>query len=240
MRVGPFSVGDYLHIYNRGTRKTRIVRDEKDKWRFMQSLRFFNDSHSSLNLLRQLQDSLREDDVSRAESVFEVGWPADWPEKDSLIKILCYCLMPNHFHLLVKEIREDGLSKFMQKLGGFTQYFNSKYQEEGNLFQGSYKGKCIEEQRYLKYLSVYIQVVNVMELYPGGIEEAFKNIDKALKFVGEYPFSSYQDYVGIRDSLIIDKDVLGEIFPTPEEYKEFTREMIESQKYRKLDDLKID
>jgi len=224
-----------------------IVRDENDKWRFMQTLRFFNDSHSSLNVLYQLQKLQNKSGVTFnvtpqfGESIFKMGWPPNWPEKDPLVKILCYSLMPNHFHLLLKEIRKSGISTFMKKLGsGFAKYFNIKYGETGRLFQGSYKGKLINEQKYLEYLSVYIQVINVLELFPGGIEKALQDLDKALKLVEEYPFSSYPDFVGLRKSLIIDKDILGEIFPTPAKYKKFVQDVLESKKYEVLGELKID
>ena len=170
------------------------------------------------------------DRLNKAESVFETGWPPNWPKKDPLVKILCYCLMPNHFHLLLKEIREGGISKFMQKFGGgYANYFNFKHQEVGRVFQGVYKAKLVDEEMYLKYLSVYIQVINVLELFPGGLPAALKDFKNAMKFVEEYPFSSYADYIGLRHSLIIDKDVLGELFPTPEDYKNFVYDVISTK-----------
>ncbi len=249
MRIEPFTTGDYVHVYNRGNRKAEIVRSDQDKWRFMQALRFFNDIHSSQNVLRDVLGIMSVSDTDKLanklkrapESVFELGWPPNWSEKDPLVKILCYCLLPNHFHLLLKEICEGGISKFMQKLGiGFTNYFNLKYDEVGRLFQGSYKGRTITDDIYLQYLSAYIQVINVLELFPGGLKEAFKNINKALKFVEKYPFSSYQDFVGLRGSLIIDKDILGEIFPRPQDYKEFVKDIIKGKKYEVLGDLKLE
>ncbi|MDD5739031.1 MAG: transposase [Candidatus Pacebacteria bacterium] len=250
MRKEEFSVGDYIHVYNRGNRKQNIFIDEKDMWRFLQGLRFFNDSHSSTNALRNILQERRKkwliSDTNQflrmPESVFQVGWPKDWPEKDPLVKILCYCLMPNHFHLLLQEIREGGISKFMQKLGiGYTNYFNLRHRETGKVFQGGYKCRTVREnQFYLEYLSVYIQVKNVLELFPGGIEEALKDIDKAFEFAEIYKFSSFPDFIGKRESLIIEKDILGDIFPTPEDYKKFAKEIIESKKYNMLEELKID
>ena len=247
MRIEPFIVGDYIHVYNRGNRKAEIVRSEEDKWRFMQALRFFNDSHSSQNILRNISSMpskkrLSESDSDRPKSVFGTGWPPNWPEKDPLVKILCYCLMPNHFHLLLKEIREGGISKFMQKIGvGYTNYFNLKYQEVGSLFQGAYKGRTVEDnQSYLEYLSVYIQVINVLELFPGGFEKALEDIDEGLRFVEKYQFSSYQDFIGLRKSLIIDKDILGKIFPNSDDYREFTVSVIKGKRYEILEDLKLE
>lgn len=229
MRKEKFIEGNYVHVYNRGNRKTDIVRTVGDKWRFMQALRFFNDSHSSLNILRslsRLKPSINQL-VNPPESVFEMGWPINWPEKNPLVKILCYCLVSNHFHLLLKEIRPAGISKFMHKLGiGYTNFFNLKYQEVGKVFQGSYKAKLVAEEMYLKYLCVYIQVINVLELFPGGFEAALRNFNEAMKFVDNYPFSSHLDYIGLRNSLIIDKDILAEIIPTTEDYRKLVRDLV--------------
>jgi len=229
-----FVIGEYYHVYNRGNRKETIFYEEKDMWRFLQTIRFFNDIHSSLNLLRDFSSkgslkrkSLLKSDFNKLNdfnkhSVFNLGWPKNWPDREPLVKILCYCLLPNHFHLFLKEIRKGGISKFMQKVGtGFSKYSNTKYQNVGRIFQGPYKIKIIPEQRYLEYLMVYIQVINVLNLFPGGIDEALKNPKKAIGFVDNYSFSSHPDYTGLRKSLIIDKDILGKIFSTPEKYKEF-------------------
>lgn len=241
MRKELFTVDNYVHIYNRGNRKEEIVRTTADKWRFLQALRFFNDSNSSTNILRAVIEMDMEktskgllvsdtNKLNKAKSVFETGWPPSWPKKDPLVKILCYCLVPNHFHLLLKEIREGGISKFMHKFsGGYTGYFNFKHQEVGRVFQGPYKAKLVDEEMYLKYLSVYIQVINVLELFPGGLSAALKDFKNAMKFVEEYSFSSYADYVGLRHSLIIDKDVLGELFPTSEDYKNFVYDVISTK-----------
>lgn len=240
MRKEPFTVGDYVHVYNRGNRKAEIVRTTADSWRFMQALRFFNDCNSSANILRDLSRLVS--NTNQPESVFEMGWPPNWPDKNPLVKILCYCLAPNHFHLLLKEIRPCGISKFMQKLGiGYTNFFNLKYQEVGKVFQGSYKAKLIKDQKYLDYLCAYIQVKNVLELFPGGLEAAAKNPEEAMKFTNNYPFSSHVDYVGLRKSLIIDKDILDKIFLYANNYQDFVYDLILSKDFSKIpEDLKLE
>ncbi len=251
MRKQPFTIDSYVHVYNRGNRKTEIVRAVADNWRFLQSLRFFNDSHSSTHILRQLElaglavsDTAKPTISREFESVFEMGWPPNWPEKDPLVKILSYCLMPNHFHLLLKEIRKGGISKFMQKLGiGYTNYFNLKYQEVGKVFQGGYKAKLVNEEMYLKYLCIYIQVINVLELFPGGLKTALKSPKDAMKFVDDYPFSSHLDYAGLRKSLIIDKDVLGEFLPTSEDYRKFAHDSVIAKDFYQIlekEDLRLE
>lgn len=116
---------------------------------------------------------------------------------------------------------------FMRKLGtGMTNYFNTKYQETGRLFQGAYKARLVDKDIYLRYLSVYVQVKNPFELYVGGLEKAAKEFDKAFEFAVNYPFCSLADYAGKRKSPIIDKDLLEELFLSPKEYKKFARECI--------------
>jgi putative transposase len=230
MRKESFTVGNYIHVYNRGNKKMPIVRDEKDRWRFLQTLRYFNDVKSSANVLRNLtrKERLTSDfNQQEPESVFHIGWPKDWPEHNPLVKILCYCLMPNHYHLLLKEIQEGGVSKFMRKIGiGYTKYSNIKYDEVGSVFQGGYKARTVDNDIYLKYLSVYIQVINTFELYPGGFKKAINNFDDALDFSVNYPFCSLADYIGKRESLIINKDILGEMFLARKDYKKFIYESV--------------
>ncbi len=152
--------------------------------------------------------------------------PAVWPTQKKVVKILCFCLLDNHFHLLLKETREDGIALFMQKLGtGMAMHFNTKYKEKGSLFQGSYRARTIQDDNYLQYVSAYIQVKNAFEIFKGGIENATKQFEKAYAWASKYPYTSLGDYAGTRESPVIDKDILGEIF-TPAEYKVFSKDMI--------------
>jgi len=217
MRKDPFTIGDYLHVYNRGNRKMPIVYDENDKWRFLKNLRYFNDGYTPEHIFRGLS-LLRKSNFTKP---FE--WPKDWPVHNPLVKILAFCLMPNHFHLLLKEIKKGGVTKFMKKLGdGFTNYTNLKYEETGRLFQGSYKSRTVQEVKYIQYLDVYIQVLNPFEIYPGGIEKALKEFDKAFDFAMGYPFSSLGESFKARNLEIVDRDILKEMFSDLKTYKKFT------------------
>lgn len=217
MRVEPFTVGDFLHVYNRGNRKMPIVCDENDKWRFLKILCYFNDEFSHPNPLREIEKLIQLGECSRFQ------WPQSWPSPKPLVKILSYCLMPNHFHLLLKEITKGGISKFMKKFGdGFTNYTNLKYGEVGRVFQGAYKGKVVKDEKILQYLDTYIQVFNSFELYPGGIEKALKEFDKAFKFAFNNPFCSLGESFAKRNLEILDRDILKDMFSNLEAYKEFT------------------
>jgi len=211
------TLGSFVHVYNRGNRKEDIIRHPGDKWHFLEMLYYFNSTFSSG---RPFYDLKRSNLSRQGDDPFV--WPELWPKREPIVKIMAFCLMPNHFHLFLKEIKENGISMFMKKLGnGMTSYFNLKYEETGRLFQGTYKFKIVDKELYFKYLSVYIQVKNVFELYPGGYEEAVREFDKAYEWAVKYPYCSLADYAGKRISPIIDKDILGELFNSPEDYKEF-------------------
>jgi len=216
----PIAIGDFVHVFNRGNRKMPIIYDEADKWRFLKTLRYFNNEHSIENIFRCLENEVK----LKKCSYFE--YPKNWPSPKPLVKILTYCLMPNHYHLLLKEINNGGISRFMKKFGGFTNYINIKYNEVGSLFQGRYKRKLVKTEKMLWHTDAYIQVFNPFELYPGGLEKATKEFDKAFQFVLEYPFCSLGESFGKRNLHIIDRDVLGEVWSNAAEYKEFAQEAI--------------
>jgi len=221
MRKEPFTVGDYIHVYNRGSRKQPIVCDAADRWRFLQMLYYFNNEVAAINPFKDLRKRLG------IRFSNQLIWPKQWPRRKPLVKIIAFTLMRNHFHFLFKEIKDGGITSFMRKLGtGMTSYFNLKYQQTGRLFQSSYKAKVIRDGSYLVYLSVYIQVKNSFELYPEGFKKALQNFDKAFDWVIKYPYCSLGDYAGKRNSPIIDKDILGEMFQSSEEYKSFAKDCI--------------
>lgn len=215
------TIGNFVHIYNRGSRKMPIVFDESDKWRFLKTLRYFNDEYYSSNILRSVKaciDSGRCNQFERPES---------WPSPRPLVKILAYCLMPNHFHLLLEEIREDGISKFMSRLSdSFTKYINTKKNESGRLFQGPYQFKIIKDEKYFQYAKAYIQIFNPFELYPGGVKKAVDEFDKAFDFVLEYVFSSLGENFGRRNLHILAENTSEEGFKNLEGYKELAREAL--------------
>jgi putative transposase len=217
MRVEPYTVGSYVHVIKRGARGVSIVNDETDKWRFVRSLFYMNDVFFDHNWERVTK---------------ELGFlqrPDIWPSREPLVQILCFTLMPNHFHLVLKEIRESGVSEFMQKLGqSMTNHFNQKYKQRGSLFQGSYKSKTIGRDEHLRYVAAYIMVKNVFELYPrGGLDGAVENFNKAWEWASKHPFTSLGDYAGIREnSVILEKEILGEIYQNSQQFKKFARDVI--------------
>lgn len=215
MRVEPYSVGSFVHVVKRGARGFDIVRDDADRWRFVRSLYLLNDTFQSHNLMREIQDV---DFLER---------PAHWPQREQLCSILAWTLMPNHFHLLLKETTEKGVAKFLQRLcGSMSMHFNEKYRERGSLFQGSYRSRTVDTNAYLQYLASYIVVKNTFELYPGGLKKAVENFEEAWKWAASYPFSSFQTIALGKNSPIIDIECLSELGLTRGTFKRNSRDML--------------
>jgi REP element-mobilizing transposase RayT len=142
MRKTNLVVGEYYHIYNRGTDKRNIFTDNKDLARFWENLFDFN----------------QKDPIG---SVYEFSFKKKSGKLDKkrkpLVQFIAYCINPNHFHFLLTPLQEKGIEKFMQRLGnGYTKYFNNKYKRNGVLFQGKFKSKHVNSNEYLIHLSVYI------------------------------------------------------------------------------------
>lgn len=215
MRVEPRSIGSIVHAVQRGARGLNIVRDKQDSIRFGGLLFYLNDSFSDPNWLKTTGTFNR------------LQRPDHWPDQDPLVRILAWTLLPNHFHLLLEEIRDNGISKFMQRLcGSMSMAFNAKYSEKGSLFQGSYKSKTVDTDEYLSYLAFYIQVKNVLELYPGGLAKATRNFDDAWLWASRYPFSSFVSYTINTPSLIIDMKRFLELSQNAKLSKTDCREML--------------
>ena len=130
--------------------------------------------------------------------------------KERIVDLVCFALMPNHFHLLVREKEEGGISRYMQRvLNGYTKYWNTKYQQSGHLFQGPFRAVHVEDDHQLRYLSAYIH------RNPHEIGEWH---DRAW----EYPWSSYRDYVGDnRWGELLQYDIVRGQYTGGEDYRDF-------------------
>ncbi len=184
------ALGEYYHIYNRGVDKRSIFKNSSDVNRFFQSLRVFN-SREPVKSLRSASVDFHSRDVKSS---------------NKLVEIICYCLNPNHFHLLLKEITDGGISEFMKRVGGgYTWYFNNKYKRSGALFQGTFKSVRVESNEQLLHLSAYINL-NFQGHKISGLT--------AVK-------SSWNEYIGKSNYFICDKNLILEQFGSSDKYRKF-------------------
>ena len=237
MRKTQFAKNNFYHIYNRGVEKRTIFLNDNDRWRFLQGLFIFNDENSTFNLLWQLE---REKGAVTfgvlRKFISDQGY-----ERDPLVNIVADCLMPNHFHLILEEIKEKGISRFMQKFGiGYTKYFNKKYERVGSLFQGPFKAAHIATDEYLKYLLAYINVINPADMVKYSSDNPRERLKEAIKFVENYLWSTHQEYLGTRESMIIEKSLLGKIFADNEYYKEFADDILENRNFDLIKDIVLE
>jgi putative transposase len=189
-----FVEGEYYHLYNRGTEKRSIFNNSDDLCRFLKSLYEFNS-------------------FEPIGSIFENSFVKD-KKKKKLVNIVCYALNPNHFHLLLTPLVENGIEKFMQRLGtGYTMYFNNKYKRKGILFQGVFKSAYIDSNEYLLHLSVYVNLNNKVHQLGGETSKLSK--------------TSFGSYVsGKEDILLGDTSIITEQFKNAKEYKNFAEEIL--------------
>src|SRR3989344_1819754 len=154
--------------------------------------------------------------------------------REKLVEILTFCLMPNHYHLLIRQIQEKGIVRFMQKLGtSYTNYFNLKNNRVGPLFQGRFKAILVQKDEHLRHLYNYIHL-NPLDLFaPEWRENKLNNQNGVLEFLGNYRWSSYLDYVGKKNFPSIINTGLGlEIFENTKKYADDIQEWLSNiEKY---------
>lgn len=210
-KLAPF---EFYHIYNRGTEKRKIFLTKRDYDRFVELLYLCN-SKEKVHLQIQKYSS---------KDIFNI------PRNNTLIDINAYCLMPNHFHLLLHEKEESGISKFMQKLlTAYTMYFNKKYKRTGVLFQGKFKSAHIDNDNYLKYLIAYIHLNPIKIIEPDWKDIGVKNLSKAKKFLDDYPYSSFIDFTNKnrKENKIITKDSLPDYFENVTDFRKNMEDWLE-------------
>lgn len=171
LRRQPLITGQYYHIYNRGVDKRDIFSDKNDLYRFIESIKEFNriDKIESLSNLRKL----------KTNSQIGVRPLSGEP----LIEIVSYCLNPNHFHFILKQVSDNGISLFMKKLlGGYTSYFNIKNSRSGSLFQGKFKSQLIINENYFNKLIGYVNKNYLIHSIPENKSE--------LVFSGDFEYEN--------------------------------------------------
>jgi putative transposase len=206
MRCTNFSSEEYFHVYNRGANKINVFNDHKDYERFIESLYLFN-----------CGDRIVLRDISKGKRFLH-------KRDKTMIDIGAYCLMPNHFHLLIKIKNKGGISAFMHKLlAAYTLYFNKKHKRDGVLFQGSFKAAHVTNDEYLKYLFAYIHLNPIKIIDPFWREKGIDNLSLAKKFLSSYRYSSYTDYLEEprKQAGILNKKAFPEYFDTPKKFEDF-------------------
>lgn len=216
LRKDPFITGEYYHLYNRGIDKRNIFKLERDYERFIMLLYICNSTKE--NPLR-LDDILNKQHKNFGEVlILDRGKP--------LVSIGAWCLMTNHFHILVRQEVDGGITKFMRKVGvGYSMFFNIKYQRKGALFGGLFKSKLIGvDDNYMNHMFAYIHL-NALDIEFSGWENELNNFSQEMKnYLESYGYSSYKDYIGVDrvEGRILNKEAFPSYFKDAKSFKDFT------------------
>jgi len=212
-RAREFIKGEFYHIVLRRIKDELLFVDVDDYYRGIFSLYEFNNEKSvTIREKRRIRQRFKET-IQRIEKgeipikVFDLEGKSNMridkdamvDKRELIVKLLAFCLMPNHIHLLVQEIKEGGISKFMQKLGsGLAGYFKRKYgiKLKGHFFQDRFSAIHIKTEEQLKVVFVYIHTNPLSLIEPNWKEKGIGDLKKAINFVENYKWSSYQDYLG--------------------------------------------
>ena len=194
-RIVPFVNNEYYHIFNRGVAKMQIFNNASDYKHFINTLFYYQ-----VDGPKPRFSFFRKQPVTLANNV-------------KIVEIICYCLMPNHFHFLLRQKKDSGITEFVSKISNsYTRYFNVKNKRIGPLLQGEFKAVYVESNEQLLHLSRYIHL-NPLIGY----------VTKELNF---YRWSSYPEYLGLTRNICSKDEVLGQ-FKSAKDYEKFVLDQVE-------------
>ena len=215
-----FVNNEIYHIVLRGIDDNLIFKDTNDYYRGIFSIYEFNTTKPVVirerRKARVQLKKINRDPVSVID------------KRDKLVEVLAFCFMPNHVHLLLKQLKDDGITKFMSKVGaGYGGYFNRKYQRKGYVFQNRFSAVHIKDDNQLKIVYVYIHTNPIALIEPGWKEKGIKSPEEAIKFLANYKWSSYPDYIGKKNfTSVTDRGFILEIMNDEQSCKEFVEHWI--------------
>ena len=204
-----FAPDEYYHICNRGNRKQDIFLDDHDRARFLFLLLYGQSSAPFINTGKYVNVYIK-------TGKFRVkSGTIDKIIKNRIVELVAFCLMDNHFHIILRCVSDSGVSKYMQKiLNAYTKYFNTKYEEVGHLFSGPFRAVHIDSNEQLVYTSAYVH----------------KNPNEISKWrnkVEKYPWSSYGDYVSEnRWGLLLEQKIILDQFQDSKDYLKWCKSCV--------------
>lgn len=203
---------EIYHIVTRGVGDSLIFKDKDDRYRGIFSLYEFNTTKPVV-----IREKRKQRKISKANrEQFS-------DSRELLVEILAFYFMPNHIHLLVKQVKDNGITQFMRKFGaGYVAYFNKKYDRKGHLFQGRFRAIHIKTDEQLKTVFVYIHTNGISLIEAKWKEKGIENPEQIIEFLENYKWSSYSDYIGKKNFPSVTKrDFLLEVMGKEEGCKKF-------------------
>jgi len=210
---------EIYHVFNRGVEKRDIFQVISDYFRFIFCLYELNDKN-----LVKMRTRIKERKERKCTGRTRAN------KREPLVEIIAFCLMPNHYHLVLRQLVDKGISLFMKKLGdSYVGYFNQKYNRKGmgSIFQGRFRVVHVATNDQLLNLICYI-FTNPLELLEKNWKELWvKNSEEAIKYLESYRWSSYLDYIGKPNfPSVTERDFLIKVFRSPENIKKFVESWV--------------
>lgn len=210
-----FAFGETYHCYTRGIEKRRVFEGVRDYERFLQALYLCNDTKP---MRRYEMEGNTHENILKTQRT------------EPLVSIIAYCLMQNHFHVLLREVKQGGITAFMRKLGtAYTMYFNVKNQRVGNLFVKPFRSKMVSNTGYHLHIPHYIHL-NPAEIFePQWKEGRVHTIHALEEKLRTYAYSSFPEYCGeVRpETVILDMPAIKEWEEKPLSSSELIRDAAE-------------
>jgi len=234
-RKQQFTNNDIHHITLRAIDNNLMFKNEDDYYRGIFSIYEFNNSNpTEIRTRRRIRNQLKKSCGGPSSATLITD------ERNRLVDVLCFCLMPNHIHLLLKQIKDNGITKFMSKTGtGLGGYFNKKYNRQGHVFQNRFNAVPIKTDEQLKVAVAYIHTNPLSLKYPEWKKIRIKDPAEAHTFLEKYKWFSYPDFIGIKNfPSVTQRDFIVEIMGGPNKCKDFVKYWIkykgELEKYHNL------
>ena len=207
----PLVNGEIYHIFNRGVASQPTFLGKRDYDRALESAFYYQNVNPPIKYSKFLSLPIKE----RTDLLEEL-----FNKKDFLVEVVSYCLMPNHFHFLLRQIQDKGIAKFMSNFANsYTRFFNTKQERSGPLFTGKFKSVRIETQQQLIHVSRYIHLNPYTSF-----------VVKTLKSLEDYPYSSFPEFIGITSLNLCSKNDVSADFKTNEAYKQFVFDQADYQR----------
>lgn len=222
-RKEQFVNGEIYHITLRALDDNLIFKDTDDYYRGIFSIYEFNNTKPVEIWLRRKQRKQEK----------TLGHPMSQRDaRDVLVDVLTFCFMPNHIHLLLKQLKDKGITEFMRKVGiGYAKYFNTKYERKGYVFQNRFNAVHIKNDGQLKIVFNYIHTNPLSLIERGWKKTGIKEPKKATEFLENYKWSSYQDYIGMKNFFSVsERNFMLKIMGGQEGIKEFINNWLNYKK----------
>ena len=184
----PLVNGEIYHVVSRSVGDTSVFDNEKDFYRGIFCIYEFNNDKPVNIWIRRRNRKVEKKVLGPTSLTLQ--------KRNMFVEVLAFSFMPNHFHLILRQLKESGITKFMQKVGtGYAGYFNKKYNRRGHLFN-KFRAIHIKDNNQLKNAFVYVHA-NLISLFePGWKEKGVKNSNKIIEFLENNKRHSYMDYLG--------------------------------------------